>query len=107
MQFNKGPLDLWHILQRRRVSFSRWCEDQNVRTQEAFRAIKVLIEQEGEFFFSKKFNELGLTLPLFSAQVVFKEDELLNPPAQLSEDSSFPVVIEEKDPPKKKKKIPV
>lgn len=49
---NTGPTDLLHLLKRRRSSFQRWCDENEVHTQEQFQELAAKIEAQGEFFIS-------------------------------------------------------
>lgn len=63
-QWNKNALDLWHILQRRGVSFERWCQDNGIQTMFDFLDKCEELYKAQEFFVSDEMSALGMALPM-------------------------------------------
>jgi hypothetical protein len=60
---NRGPIDLLYLLNRRRVSFKTFCENNNIKTQSEFQALKTQIQNDGDFFVSSEMDSLAKMLP--------------------------------------------
>lgn len=56
---NTGPVDLLHLLKRRRSSFQRWCDENEVHTQEQFQVLAAKVAAQGEFFISDEMRALA------------------------------------------------
>ena len=84
-EFNSQPLDLYYILTKRRVSFERWCLEQNVLTQEDFQAFVEANNAKGEYTLSKHFLSLGLALP---KRPSLSRTPTLPPPPPVEEENS-------------------
>lgn len=57
---NTGPLDFFFLLQRRKVSFDRYCENEGISSREDFLKKIAEIERSGEFFVSEEMKQVGL-----------------------------------------------
>lgn len=92
----KSSQNLWILLQRRRISFSRWCEEQDIKTQEDFKTRKETIETQGEFYLPEEMTTLcNSTLP--QLQVGLVEDKEPLPLSTVNDEKNEPVSQEEKE----------
>jgi len=60
---NTGPTSLLHLLNRRRVSFERWCRQEGIQNKLQFQEVIARIEQAGEFFIPQEMKDMALSLP--------------------------------------------
>lgn len=61
-EINKGPINLHHILKRRRVDLPRWAESEGISTKQDFLAAKARLEASGHFF-AEEMLLFGANLP--------------------------------------------
>lgn len=95
---NTGPTSLSYLLNRRNVSFARWCEQEGINTQEQFENLASKIEKAGEFFISPEMLQMAVDLlpkdddkevqvlpapilPFLSVEENFPEDKLESEPS--------------------------
>lgn len=105
---NKGPVDFFYILGRRRINFQEWADRTGIVTKEQFIEWKQALEEAGEYFVSPQASEEGLKLPsrveLKTSEPIAEEIGYSPPvPSPLAEDATIPLETEKVASPKKKK----
>lgn len=105
--------DLWHLLQRRRVSFERWVEEQGYTSLGSFMTFKEASEQSKRYFISENMVQEAFkyfctkdVLPTEEPKILESVEQVVEQQVeQVEEEEEKRVIDTKKDLSKKKTKV--